>query len=189
MTNFPGKSKSILHQNMNRQYLFCSVQNGKLNTKKKLKYRNLKPDAYLGRSYKILAGDVYLVKICKTPANDVNFAGFNIRVRIVHETCKIVIIINCFHQSLSSFTITCTNTITYLTVGEHYCADGQFSSVSFSLSGWKCFKMKKRGRIVFQGTTKPSSKNKILVLERPCVVILKLIQQSDYVLITQNIII
>ena len=78
----------------------------------------------------------------------------------------IIIIINCFHQSLSSFTITCTNTITYLTVGEHYWADGPFSSVSFSLSGWKWFKMKKRGSVVFQGPTKPSSKNTILVLER-----------------------
>ena len=44
-------------------------------------------------------------------------------------------IINCFHQSLGSFKITCTNKITCLTVGGHYWADGPFSSVSFSLSG------------------------------------------------------
>ena len=49
--------------------------------------------------------------------------------------------------------------------------------------------MKKRGSIVFQGATKPSSKNIILVLKRLWVVILKLVQQSNYVLITQNIII
>ena len=46
----------------------------------------------------------------------------------------------------------------------------------------------KKEEAVSQGTIKPSSKIIILVLERLPVVILNLIQQSDYVLITQNII-
>ena len=49
-------------------------------------------------------------------------------------------------------------------------------------------KEKKGGSTIFEGSIKPSE-DIILVMERLWVVILKLIQQSDYVLITQNIII
>ena len=62
-------------------------------------------------------------------ANRVQYSNLN------NNKKKIIIIINCFHQAISSFTNTFTTTITYLTVGEHYWADGPFSNVSFSLSG------------------------------------------------------